>query len=443
MVFKFRGLRRHVNADVATGTRLTYPEHPTPTGMCAVCSKDGVCEIGKRARTGQTLFPEPFGVAQFGAEKKAPDFKDIQIIPELYGPSIRFEKVNTIVMLGGFKVKLPLAVAAMGSTEISHKHAEDVAMGSAVAGIPYVLGENVMVTYGEDKVKKIIDAYKKKYDGTHGAVLIQGNAIEIRNGIFELAKKYGAHGIEIKFGQGAKQGLGGEIKFSDKKDAEKYKKLGFSIENNPDGTFQRHADPGSLSTKELEALIVKYKKLGLPIWIKTGIGSSILKLISDLEHIKKKHKAPIKALTIDGLGGGTGMSPWLIMNETSIPSGAIFSALKKKPSFDIIIAGGFNTGMDISKAMMLGSAGVSIGRPFNIAANVGKHVETIQKKLGFKGWQGVENYVKALKEDVQMVCATQKVNNCESLKKKKSNLLALDADTGRMFGLPTHPKEVL
>jgi isopentenyl diphosphate isomerase/L-lactate dehydrogenase-like FMN-dependent dehydrogenase len=443
MVFKFRGLRRHVNADIVTGTKLTYAEHPTPTGLCSSCTNDGVCEVGKRARTGQTLFPQPFGVGQFGAEKKAADFQDIQIIPELYGPSIRFDEVNTTTKLGGFKVKLPLSVAAMGSTKVSHDRVMAVAGGAAAAGIPYVLGENVMVTYGEKEVKAIIDAYLKKYDGKHGAVLIQGNAIEVRNGIFELAKKYGAHGIEVKIGQGAKQGLGGEINFSDKKEATKYKKLGFSIEENADGTFQRHADPGSLSTKELRATIEKYKKLGLPIWVKTGVGRGLVRLIKDLDAINRRNKNVIKALTIDGLGGGTGMSPWLIMNETSIPSAAIMSIIKKKLSFDIILAGGYNTGIDIAKCLMLGAQGTSMGRSFNIAGNAEKHLDTMINKLKIKGWQGVDNFVKAVKEEVQMVCATQKTNNVAGLYNRRKNLFALDDTAGKTFGLPTDPKEVL
>jgi len=443
MVFKFRGLRRHMGADSITGTSHTFPEHVGPTGVCSQCSMDGLCDIGKRSRTGQTLFPQPFGISQFGAEKKSATFKDIQILPELYGPSIMFPTVLTGKELGGFKVKMPLVVCAMGSTKISYTQAPAVAAGAAAAGIPYVIGENVMVTYGDKGVEDIYKAYMTKFDGENGAFLVQGNAIEIRNGIFELAKKIGAHGIEIKFGQGAKQGLGGEIKFTSKKDATRYENLGYAIEENADGTFTRHADPGSLSTKELRALIKKYSKLGLPIWIKVGMGKGILKLIKDLDFMKRIYKYPIEALTIDGLGAGTGMSPWLIMNETSLPSGAILGALKRRVSFDIIISGGYNTGLDMAKGMMLGADGIGMGRPFNIAANIKKHVPTIQEKLKIDGCEGIVNFVSGLQEEVQMVCATQKVNNASNLKKRRGNLFALDEDAGKMFRLPTKPKKVL
>ena len=78
---ELRGARRHKNADEATGTKHTHPDNVSGAGgICSSCIKDGICEIGKKCRTGQTLFPEPFGIAHFGAEKILPNMDDIQIL---------------------------------------------------------------------------------------------------------------------------------------------------------------------------------------------------------------------------------------------------------------------------------------------------------------------------------------------------------------------------
>lgn len=414
-------LRRHTNADIASKTSLLYEEHASQSGICSVCMKCGKCEISKKAREGAPLFPEPFGVAQFGAEKRVPNIEDIQILPELYGSEIIFHDVKTEIELGGFLNSVPLVVAAMGSTKVAADLAAAVSAGSAKAGIAMVIGENVLATFGKDGLKSRIENYLEGYK-KFGAVIVQGNALEQKQNIFEAAKELGAHGIELKFGQGAKQGLGGEIKFESQALAEKYRKMGYKIIKNADGSYQRHVPPGSLKDDELRSMVIKYAELDLPIWVKTGIGRGILKLINSLNEIKKEQDAPIECLTIDGHGGGTGMSPWLIMNETSLPSASVFGILQKKPGFDILLAGGYTSGCDAAKAMMFGARGVALGRAMLIAATVDKQ-------------NGIVNFVNALKQELQMICATQRVNSVEKLIGKKENLYPLSEAAEKMFGL--------
>ncbi len=416
-----KALRRHQNADIATKTKLAFEEHACQGGVCSVCTMDGQCEIGLKAKTGRTVFPDPFGTAQFGGEKRLPNIEDIQILPELYGDSIIFKNVSTEMKIGSFKFSVPISVAAMGSTKVAHVRGPALAEGAAKAGIGVVIGENILATYGnaglKERIQPFLDNYQKK-----GAMIVQGNGEDIKQGVFEKGTALGAHAIEVKIGQGAKQGLGGEIKFEGDEQAEKYMKLGYIVIKNKDGTYQRHVQPGSLSDEQLKKNMIKFSKLGLPIWVKTGMGTGIMKLISTLQSLKKEQGIKIECLTIDGFGGGTGMSPWLIMNEMSVPSATIFSMLGEKPKFDILLAGGYNNGLDIGKAMMLGARGASMGRPFLIAANVAKA-------------EGVVNYVEAMKEELQMLCATQKVTSVEKLIGKKQNLYPLDAQAAHMFGL--------
>jgi len=430
MVAPIKGLRRHYNADIVSGTKLSFPEHSASSGLCSNCIKCGICEVGKKAKIGTTIFPEPFGTTQFGAEKRLPNIYDLQIIPQLIGKEVIFEEVSTATKIGSFSSSIPVSIAAMGSTIVAHKHGADLSRGAAEAGIPTVIGENVLASYGENALKERIKAFLDSYDKKKGAIIVQANIEDRKQGVFEKAVSFGAMAIEIKLGQGAKMCLGGEITFVESELAEKYKKLGYKVIQKSPTVFQRHSSPGSISKEELKQTVLKYKSLKVPIWIKTGIGRGILQLIEWIEELNKKEKAGVTCLTIDGFGGGTGMSPWLIMNETGIPSASVLQFLNKKYSFDIAIAGGYSDGTDAAKALMLGANSVSLGRAFLIAAAVGKE-------------KGIKNYCSALKEELQMVCATQRASSVQEIIGKKQNLFALKEEAAKMFGLSCEPKDVL
>ncbi len=420
-------IRKHKNNDIVTQTSLVNPEHVSPSGLCSICTKEGNCEVGKRAKTGETLFPQPFGTAQFGGEKKLPSIEDLQILPELYGPNMDFEKVKTSIKIGSFKVSSPIAIASMGSTKVAHKHGEALAEGAARAGIPMGIGENVWATYGKEVLKERMEPYLEHYDG-EGALVVQLNENERKQGLADEVCGLGAQALEIKLGQGAKQGLGGEIKFESQKDADKYREWGYKVKKNADGTYQRHAQPGSLSNEEFEDIVLEMAEYDKPIWIKTGMGKGITKLMKKMNQINREHGDIIEALTIDGYGGGTGMSPWLVMNEMNIHSGAVFNALDFEPSFDILTAGGFNSGPDIAKGMMLGARGAAMGRSFLIAANTLKDGESM-------GADGVVNYVEALEKELQMIAATVKKQKVKEIQGMKNNLASLNKEAEETFGV--------
>lgn len=423
-----QGRRFHKNACTITNTKLFSPEHTSMSGICANCIMCGMCEVGYKAKQGRTLFPGPFGTAQFGAEKILANIEDLQILPELYGEGMFFGKVDTETVLGGFKSKLPIILSAMGSTKVASDKNDELAVGAAKAGIIRVLGENYLVTFGEEKLKHTIELYKKNQKKGYGGIVIQINANEHKLGLDKIAAKLGADAIELKIGQGAKQGLGGEIKFDDPSLVKKFLAAGFEVVKTPDGKFERHAFPGSLSDASLRKTLLGYSKHKLPIWIKTGMGLGINKLIASLERIKKQDGVPIKCLTVDGFGGGTGMSPWFIMNEMNIPSGALFTVLKKKPSFDILLSGGYSTGADVAKAMMLGANGVGMARALMIAA---------------RQPNGIENFCRAISEELQMISVTQKADSVSKIVGKRKSLFALSTEAKRMFGIPADLKDVL
>jgi len=424
--------RRHYNWDIATKTRLDFPEHPSSGGICDVCILDGICEIGFKAKTGATPFPQPFGAAQFGAEKTLPNIEDIQILPEIFGEKEIFCKVKTATELGGFKTSVPVIVGAMGSTKVVHSRGEILARGAAKAGLIMAIGENILSTYGMKGLKERIKPFLDEC-GKEGAVIVQGNVEDRKLGVFEKAIEIGAHGIELKLGQGAKMGLGGEIMF-DCKEAEKYKKLGYTIVGEKRGVCERHSSPGSIKKSEIRETLIKCSDFKVPIWIKIAVGNGIIEFLEFLNELKKKERIRLEAVVVDGYGGGTGMSPWPIMNEFSLPSACVLSYFKKL-RFDLIVAGGYCDGIHVAKAMMMGADGVAMGRAFIIASNLTNFIELDERQKKLPKEQGIVNFVEALKEELQMVCATQRIDDVNKLKNRRENLVALSENSARLFGL--------
>ena len=102
--------------------------------------------------------------------------------------------------------------------------------------------------------------------------------------------------------------------------------------------------------------------------------------------IKVASKAKIDLLTIDGSPGGTGMSPWRMMEEWGIPTFYIeslaYGFLKKLDERgeyvpDVAIGGGLSTEDHIFKVIAMGAPyvkAVCMGRSLMIPAFVGKNI---------------------------------------------------------------------
>jgi glutamate synthase domain-containing protein 2 len=96
--------------------------------------------------------------------------------------------------------------------------------------------------------------------------------------------------------------------------------------------------------------------------------------------------AHIDLLTIDGASGGTGMSPWRMMEEWGVPSIYLHSAAHEYASIiaaqgkrvpDLAFAGGFSTEDHVFKALALGAPyvkAVCLGRALMIPGMVGKNI---------------------------------------------------------------------
>ena len=153
--------------------------------------------------------------------------------------------------------------------------------------------------------------------------------------------------------------------------------------------FERHSRLGFIGEEGFYAEVERLRKLGFKrITLKTGAyGLRELAMA-----IKWGSKAKIDLLTIDGAPGGTGMSPWRMMEEWGMPSLYLHSAAyefcskladKGESAPDIAFAGGFSSEDGVFKALALGAPfvkAVCMGRALMIPGMVGKNIAKWMKK---------------------------------------------------------------
>jgi glutamate synthase domain-containing protein 2 len=418
------------NASSVTGTKNRVPDTSPYSGICSACLDGcpGLCEIGKSTFRGrEVLYPEPFGKVTAGAVKVYPvDYSHLNIQGTCVGAvgieansnHALFTKVSTEVEIGTnhrIKLKVPILTGALGSTKIAQDNWEGMAIGGAISGIIVVIGENIVGMDPDAKFRKgkvikspelerRVKTFQKWHEG-YGAVLLQQNIEDGRLGSPEYAiDKLGVKCIELKWGQGAKD-IGGEVKLKSIDRALELKKKGYVIIPDPEDPvvvkafregafeeFERHSKLGMVEYDSFLNSAEHLREIGAKfVSLKTGAFR-----IADLARaLRFASDARIDLLTIDGAGGGTGMSPWRMMNEWGIPTIYLQSLaytfakeLKAKGKHvpDIAIAGGFSLEDHIFKAIALGAPyfkAVCMGRATMIPAMVGKNIQQWlrQKKL--------------------------------------------------------------
>ena len=410
------------NASSATGTRNRVQDAAFQSGICSVCLDGcpGSCEVGKSSFRGrEALYPAPFGKVTAGATKKYPvDYSHINIQGTCVGAvgmaadpdKAIFPAVSTEVVLGNkhkVKLSLPVFTGALGSTDIARDNWDGLAIGAAISGIMVVIGENVVgmdpnaeikngVVSRSPELERRVKSFQTWYNGG-GEIILQQNVEDTRLRSAEYAiEKLGVNCIELKWGQGAKN-IGGEVKLKTFDRAMELKNRGYIVVPDPtDPTvrkafeeeefkeFERHSRLGMVEQEGFVKAVKHYRSAGAKfVSLKTGAYR-----VSDLARaIRFSSDAEIDLLTIDGAGGGTGMSPWRMMNEWGIPTIYLqalaykfASQLKAKGRYvpDMAIAGGFSLEDHIFKALALGAPyfkAVCMGRALMIPAFVGKNIK--------------------------------------------------------------------
>jgi glutamate synthase domain-containing protein 2 len=417
---------RRPNADESTGTFNRSKDVSPMSGICSRCIDGcrGGCEIWLSTFRGrEVLYPEPFGGMTAGADKTYPiDYSHLNIQGYAQGAkglpkgvegnpdTALFTRVDTETEYGWdkkVKLRIPIFTGALGSTEIARKNWEHFAIGAAISGITLVCGENVcgidpnLVLNSKGKITKApdmdrrIEVYRKFYEG-YGELLVQMNVEDTRFGVAEyVSSKHNLDTIELKWGQGAKC-IGGEIKVKTLERAAELKRRGYIVSPDPtlhenqiaykEGAlkdFERHSRLGFVTKEAFMEEVDRLRGLGFKrITLKTGAYSALELAIA----LRYGAEAKLDLLTIDGAPGGTGMSPWPMMNEWGIPTfylqALTYNYCEKLSKRgvrvpDIAMAGGFSTEDGVFKALAMGTPyvkAVCMGRALMIPGMVGKNI---------------------------------------------------------------------
>ncbi|MBO8170040.1 MAG: FMN-binding glutamate synthase family protein [Thermoanaerobacteraceae bacterium] len=407
------------NRSEATLTRNRTPKSISPfSGMCATCSVEcpGLCEIGKSSYRGkEVLYPQPFGAVTAASEKDYPiDYSHFNIMGSAVGAKgieadsdkAIFPNVSTATKISDIELDMPIVIAGMGSTNVAANNWAGMATGAAISGIGIVIGENVVGMDPNSEIKdgRVVKApnlaqrIKDFQDWSEGKgfIAVQANVEDTRLGVQEWAiENCGVEAVEIKWGQGAKD-IGGEVKLNTLERALQLKSRGYVVLPDPEDPqvqeafkngafkeFERHSRIGMVDEESFHARVEELRNAGAKyIFLKTGAYRP-----ADLARaLKFASDAKIDMLTIDGAGGGTGMSPWRMMNEWGIPSVELHSLayeyaskLKAKGKHvpALVFAGGFTLEDHIYKALALGAPfvkAVGMSRAFVTASFTGHNI---------------------------------------------------------------------
>lgn len=409
-------------ASEATKTWLRTRNSYSPfSGMCTVCddSCPGTCEIAQSAIRGrEILYPQPFGHLTAASEKDYPlDYSHFNINGTAVGAvgieadsdQAIFPRVNLGMAAGNddrIKLAAPLIFAAQGSTQVAKDNWEGYAIGAALSGVMVVVGENVcgmdpeLETHNGRVVRSPdlearVNSFRRWHNG-HGMIAVQTNVEDTFLGTAEYAvEKLGVRMIELKWGQGAKN-IGGEVKLPSLERAMQLKERGYIVLPDPTNAqvqraykkgafseFERHSRVGMVDEEAFHARVEQLRSVGARyIALKTGAYRP-----ADLARaVKYASDAKLDLLTVDGAGGGTGMSPWRMMNEWGIPTVYLQALLhgyldrlarRGRHVPDVAIAGGFTLEDQVFKALAMGAPYINLvamGRAPMTAAMVGRTV---------------------------------------------------------------------
>lgn len=304
--------------------------------------------IHEMAVTGKTI------IGAMGTTMDMPNWDDILILGAQLNPAplLDDEPVTTTVVIGKnakrpLIAENPIFVSHMSFGALSAEVKEGLAKGTAMSGSVQESGEGGILPAERAAAKKYIFEYiPNKYSVTDE---------NLRN----------SDAIEIKIGQGTKPGMGGHLP------AEKVTPEIAAIRNKPMGEdIHSPSKFSEIKNKEdLKALVAELRNRsdGRPIGIKIAAG----RIERDLEFCVF---AEPDFITVDGRGGGTGASPYLLREATSVPTiYALYRARKYLDSVGardiaLIITGGLRVSSDFAKAIAMGADAVAVGTGALIAA---------------------------------------------------------------------------
>jgi len=385
--------------------------------------EDWVNETKQRALTGKPL-------VSGGRSNKLGkiSFDDLVFIPkQLNGRPIDYfkEEIISETIIGKnsqkpLKLKIPIMIGAMSFGALSKEAKTALAKASSIAGTSENTGEGGMLPEERQYSNILIAQYS--------------------TGRFGVTDDYlkSADAIEIKIGQGAKPGQGGLLP------ADKVTEEVAKVRNVPMGqdVHSPPAHPDIFTIDDLKKRVKLLREItgGKPIIIKLGAG--------DVENdVKLALKAEPDAIAIDGMEGGTGAAPRIMLDDFGIPTlSAVVKARRimgNKSRQELIIAGGLSKGSDVAKALALGADAVYMAMPCLVAMGCiycklcyrGKcpfGITTQDPELRAKlvvdeAAKNVANFLAACTEEVKMAAAACGKRNIHELSREDLRSLSLIA----------------
>jgi glutamate synthase domain-containing protein 2 len=330
---------------------IEHDGHQMPAS--AIWSPAVIEDIQLKAQLGR------YRLQGFSTHRRLPSFDDLTFVPctlsrvALEGYR---ERCETRTVLGSRYASKPIVldrpITISGMSYGALSRTAKVALGKAATrlGISTTTGDGGM----------LLD----ERDASH---ILVYQVLPSRYG-FNTDHLKAADAIEVVIGQGAKPGTGGVLLGSKVSDViAKQRTL-------PPGVDQRSPvrHPDFIGPDDLQIKIEELREATnweKPIYVKLGASR-----VSD--DVKLAVKAKADVIVVDGMEGGTGASPDVLLDHTGIPTlSAVTEAvqalddLKALGEIQLVVSGGIKNGVDAAKALALGADAVSIGTAALIALN--------------------------------------------------------------------------
>jgi glutamate synthase domain-containing protein 2 len=240
------------------------------------------------------------------------------------------------------ELDIPIYIASMSFGALSANAKAALGRGASKAGTMTCTGEGGMLD--EERVESRTLVYQM----TPSRYLLD----------LEHLRK--ADGIEVAVGQGAKPGTGGLL-------------LGMKVSERvaemrtlPAGVDQRSTTrhPDFMGADDMSIKIAELREATdyrVPIFVKMGATRPYYDTA-----VAAKTGADV--VVVDGMEGGTGASPELLLDHTGVPTLAAIPAARRalddtgmSGKVKLVAAGGIRSGVDVAKALALGADCVMIG----------------------------------------------------------------------------------
>ena len=390
-------------------------------------------ENNLRAETGDVLH------RPFGSSKKWPHLDEITFIPAQTSPFPidGDEDVDVKVTIGPkakkpMKIKIPLMISGMAyGIALSEQVKIALATAAKNTGTAINSGEGGILPEEVESAGKYILQFSKTEWGKEEKTIKRADM------------------IEIKLGQGATLGMGGNI--SPENLTGRAREVMGLKEDETAHIMEHFFEKQTL--KDLKELVDELRKMsgGVPIGAKIGAGG---KIEEDIDHLIE---IGVDFIAVDGGQGASVGAPPLLADDFGIPTlHAITRASnhlekrKKKGDISLIVSGGLFTPGHFLKVLALGADAVYLGSvmlftvshtqtlnalpfepPTQAVWNEGKFTDVFKTEDGAKS---AEKFLTASTEEIKLALRAMGKKSLKELSRK--DLVSYNELTAKMIGIP-------